>query len=288
MVLHTESYTEDAVTAATAGAQQGGAAIVQGSIKPAWDGITRRGTHDTFRDMAMMEEDVVSDEVCPMCWVSVRFKKWREEFVLYKWGITQSDKTTSAGTVHETVPDHYIMHGDYDIRLSEYDSMLASQTKIAASEANSDVAAIYAFSNGPRYPAKFPWMRYRPNTIISGDVSTGATTADTLLTANRHDLTGQNANTMSAFDPDRNYIAYGVGYVTPVKDKKDMLVVAELASGRYKGARLAGFGTGDKLTHFETIYTFDGIPFKGSDQWQAYFVSGVASTPHFYIIAEQL
>jgi hypothetical protein len=287
MVLHCQCYSEDAVTAATAGLQQGGAAIVQASLKPSWDGLVRKGTHDSFRTMLMMEEDVVTDQVTPMCWMTVRFKKWDEDKVLHKWGITQGDKATSAGTVHETGIDHIILHGDWDIPLTPYDSMLATQTKIAASEANSDVAAIYVFSNGSRHPSSTPWTQYRQNTRIAGDVSTGATTADTLLHANLHDLTSQNVNTMSAFDANKDYIAYGVGYVVAAVDKKDMLFRAELKSGKNKGATIAGFGAGDKLTHFETIYSFDGIPFHGSDDWEFQFLSGVASTPHGYIIAQE-
>ena len=123
---------------------------------------------------------------------------------------------------------------------------------------------------------------------MAGVVSTGATTADALLTANRHDFTGKNVTTMSALDPDKHYIIYGVGYVTPVKDKKDMLVLVQVMTGQSTGATIGGFGTGDKLTHFETIYNFDGIKIKGSDELQVFFVSGVASTPWVYIIAQEL
>ena len=284
MVLHCEIYQEDAVTAATAGLAQGGLAIVTGSLR-GWDGITRQGSHDTFRDFFMVEVDVRSDEVPAMAQATVRFKKWPSDRILHKWAEIHGDETTSAGTIHLNYNPAYMVDGDFNYPIAERDSILAAETKAYATEANSDIGIAYVFSNGPTYPTMKPGCKYRENTIKAGDVSEGATTADTLNVAFNQALISGTANSPTYFDPDKQYIAYGVGYVGAAVNDLDTICKAELTTGINKGASMAGIGPGVSLTHVETIYTFDGIPFKGDDQWQFGFISGAASTPHGYIIA---
>lgn len=286
LALVTEIYHDDANSAATAGIGQGGAALSSTVLK-GWDGIAKPGKHERFRDMALMEEDVVTDEIVRMCWLSLHWQKWAADLTLYKWGETMPDKTSSAGTIHYPYWTEMVMRGENDIKLTPQDTMITSLTKIASTEANSDLAAIFAFSRtkGGSYPGNpaFPW---RPNSLIVGDVSENASTADVLTEAWDQSLISSNANTLAYLDPDKTYIVYGAVYVVPVKDKKDMVCKIEATSGESEGCSVSGFGSGDMLGHVSTLYTFDGFKIKGIDSLRARFVSGVASTPHIGVVVQ--
>lgn len=291
MVLRCEILHDDANTATTAGQAgsfQGGAAYTAAQWK-GWDAVCRTGTHDRFRDMAVMEEDVRTDEVTRNCFATVQFAKSCLQNQTYGvQGFLQGDYATSAGTLHLQFKDCHMMHGSFNLPVVDADTIINTNSKMGSTEANSDLAIIMAFSYGGEIPSVTPWARYRPNTIIAGDVSESATTADVLLDAYSQELTKANVNTMGYLDSEKNYLLYGIGYCVPVKDKKDMLCRIKVDTGQSKGASIAGFGAGDSLSSFETIYTFDSIPVKGSDQFTAQCLSGVASTPHIYGLFQEL
>jgi len=172
------------------------------------------------------------------------------------------------------------MHGDFSIPMFDNDTVIDTNSKMSSTEANGDIGMIIAFTRGGTIPSQTPWSLYRLNTIVVGDVSEGATTADTLLTAWNQKLNKANSNTMAYLDPDKFYNLYGLVYGVPVIAKLDTIAAIEVMSGPTKGAKIAGFGGGNSGNSFTTTYTFDAIRVKGDVQFKATVESGVASTPH--------
>ena len=282
MTLHCETAAEDTITAATIGqAHQGigGAAYTAAMFKPTWDGLTKTGKHDTFRDIKVGEFDTRTDALVPNAFGSIHFSKDDSD-------ITFISKAIDIGSIAHTEALHCDINpslkidGDYRVPTRHNDSIIDDKGKWGGTEANSDLAMILVFSHGGEIRSPTPHSLYRPNTIVVGDVSDGATTADVLLTAYSQQLSKSNVNTLAYLDPDKEYLLYGLVYGVPIIAKVDMFATLTVEDGINKGACIAGFGNGSQGGSFVTSYTFDAIRVKGDAQITAKCLSGVASTPH--------
>ncbi|MCP5006737.1 MAG: hypothetical protein GY941_22750 [Planctomycetes bacterium] len=282
MVLHCETAHEDTITAATIGqAHQGigGAAYTAAMFKPTWDGLTKTGKHDTFRDIKVGEFDTRTDALVKNAFASIHFSKDDSD-------LTYISKAIDIGCIAHTEAQHVDIvaelkiDGDYNVPMRHGDTVIDPKSKWGGTEANSDLALILAFSHGGQARSPTPHSLYRPNTIVVGDVSDGASTADTLLTAYSQQLNKSNVNTLAYLDPDKYYNLYGIVYGVPVIAKIDMFATLTVEDGINKGACIAGFGNGSQGGSFVTSYTFDAIRVKGDAQLTAKCITGAASTPH--------
>ncbi|MHC4675637.1 MAG: hypothetical protein ACYTBZ_24380 [Planctomycetota bacterium] len=279
MVLDCVTWTDDACAVQTAGFAQGGTAIGATLIKDD-DGIIdtdSSGNVPYLRRILLGEVDVYTDEIVDAASWSLRPNKWPStERLTGVSDFNASEITDSAAaTQHPNIQKQLWVEAMHDMKMEKGLSWISSDSKVCASLANPDVALIWAYSYGERYP-------YRGGNLIRvTKVADGATAAaDVFDEAWSTTLQGVG----SGLDNTKNYVLRGIGYHPAAKDKLSLLARAGLQKGEHK---IIGFGPGNMLSFVETIYLFDGIPCRGDDGFKAETLGGATDTPWVTLIFEE-
>jgi hypothetical protein len=274
------AFHDDAVAAATAG-RNGGTALTAALFKDD-DGIVdadSQGRVPILRDILTAEFDVLTDEVVPKGWWDLQPNKWPNVSRLSgDLDFSYSEITDSAAATQHIHIDKLInVLGKYNIPLTKGLNWISSNSKIAGTIVNADVAMVLVYQYGQAYP-------YTPgnplHTIMK--VADGAmAAADVFDNAWSSQLTG----TTPGLDETKNYILRGVIYEPAAKDKLSALVRVGFQKSEYK---MIGLGPGNFLGRVITMYWHDGIPFRGDAGFVAEHLAGVTDTPWAGVVVEEL
>lgn len=277
-ILDCIAFHDDAVAVATAG-RTGGTALTAALIKDD-DGIVdedQQGNIPILRDVLMGEFDVATDELVNNGWWSLQPNKWPNTQRLTGYTDHYAAEITDSGaaTQHPSMKRQTIVTGKFNVQLTKGMDWISTNSKVAASIANADVALILVYQYGTAYP----YQGGRLHRIMKvADAAMAA--ADVFDEAWSAQLTG----TSPGLDETKNYILRGVIFEPAAKDKLSALVRVGTQKGPYKAI---GFGNGNMLSSHETLFLHDGIPVHGTTGFVAEHLGGVTDTPWAGLVFEE-
>jgi len=277
MVVHCIPIHDDAWAAGTAGFAQGGTAITAALTynDDLVVDVDSEGQLPYLTDVIMHEFDAMSTQIGSNAHWTLRPNTWPSTRTLAGYVDFCSSQNAQVGAfVDPTFDSTTTVTGRFNIPLEANTSWISANSKIFATEANSDILMCLVYSYGQRYPYRGGHLQY-----VSA-VSGSAMTADTWTQCWSQNLQGVGFG----LDPTKTYVLRGVGGGNDVHSEVCMGFLATKQTGFHQ---MVGFGAGNTPAQHMTYFLHDGIPCNGLDGFTTFGLEGATGTPWVTLCFEE-